>query len=452
MVGEKDPGFAFAQDPAMLEQMLDWARIRVESGPDPRHGARSHDYFESELGETITPGGVGWQRAFEMFTKTIVPSTRPFDHPSSLAFVAAAPTPAALGFDAVLGAAEIFAGNWDGGSGAIYAENEALGCLAKLAGWPDSAGGVFVSGGTLGNLSALHAAREAYAQPRPDRYRILCSAEAHSSIEAVARVMDAELVQVSSDDQGRIVVEQAAEALAEATGVFAIVANAGATNCGAVDDIAGLADLAQQHGLWLHVDGAYGLAALFDERNTALFAGIERADSFIVDPHKWLFAPYDSCALVYREPARGAAAHGQTGVYLDTLDKTAWNPSDFALHLTRRARGLPLWFSLAVYGAEAYGAAVRQTRQIAAEIAQGIDATDGLELVLGPQLTVVLFRATGRSRSEIADWAEEQRRAGSILCLPTSWNGEQVLRVCVVNPQTNASEMLAVLRGLAGNH
>jgi len=178
MFGEKEPSFAFGHDPVMLEKMLEWARNRVENGPDPRHGARSLEYFTRELGDTITPGGFGWERAFEMFTQTIVPSTRPFDHPTSLAFVAAAPTPAALGFDAALGAAEIFAGNWDGGSGAIYAENEALGCLARLAGWPESAGGVFVSGGTLGNLSALHAAREAYAEPRPERYRILCGAEA----------------------------------------------------------------------------------------------------------------------------------------------------------------------------------------------------------------------------------------------------------------------------------
>jgi len=260
-------------------------------------------------------------------------------------------------------------------------------------------------------------------------------------------VMDVELLQVPADAQGRIRIDLAAEALEGASGVFAIVANAGATNCGAVDDIAALADLAEKHGLWLHVDGAYGLAALFDESNRGLFAGIERADSFIVDPHKWLFAPYDSCALVYREPQRAAAAHGQQGAYLDTLDKAVWNPSDFAIHLTRRARGLPLWFSLAVYGAEAYGEAVRATRRIAAEIAEGIDASDGLELILGPQLTVVLFRATGRTGAEIADWAEQQRRSGSILCLPTTWQGEQVLRICVVNPQTDASETLSVLRG-----
>jgi glutamate/tyrosine decarboxylase-like PLP-dependent enzyme len=123
----------------------------------------------------------------------------------------------------------------------------------------------------------------------------------------------------------------------------------------------GLANLAAEHDIRLHVDGAYGLAALGDPETRMAFKGIEHADSFIVDPHKWLFAPYDSCALVYRDPIKGAQAHGQQGVYLDTLDHTVWNPSDYALQLTRRARGLPIWFSLVTYGTQAYAQAIAKT-------------------------------------------------------------------------------------------
>ena len=288
----------------MLQSMMDWAEQLIIDGPDPRNGARPYSHFTSTLGQTITPEGMGWEQAFSLFTDEIVPSTRPFHHPTSLSFVAAAPSPASLGLDAALGAAEIFAGNWDGGSGAIYAENQALGWLARLAGWPESAGGVFVSGGTLGNLSALHAARVGWSEPRPDRFAILCSTEAHSSIRAVASVMDVDMVEVPTDPQGRIRLDEAAAALAAHDGIFAIVANAGATNCGAVDDLRGLTDLARQYGIWCHVDGAYGLAAMADPEARRLFDGIEQADSFVVDPHKWLFAPYDSCALVYRDPAR----------------------------------------------------------------------------------------------------------------------------------------------------
>ncbi len=441
----------FPLDVASLERMIAWAQERIVNGPDPRNGAQSYDVLHQALSGAITEHGVDGEKAFSLFSDVISPSTRPFNHPSSLAFVAAAPTPASFGMDLALGAAEIFAGNWDGGSGAIYAENQALAWLAGLADWPESAGGVFVSGGTLGNLSAMHAARVSYLKKltnRPDRLGILCSTEAHSSIKAVSQVMDVDIVKVPTDSNGCMLVAAARDALQGDCEVFAIVANAGATNCGAVDDLVGLSSLAAEHGIWLHVDGAYGLAALASPNMGATFAGIEMADSFIVDPHKWLFAPYDSCALVYRNSIKGAQAHGQKGAYLDTLDQSEWNPSDYALHLTRRARGLPFWFSLVTYGTEAYAIAIDQTILIAQEIANGINEMEGLELILGPQLTVILFRATRLSADEIDNWAETKRRSGALLCLPTTWQDEKVLRICVVNPQTDPIYVLDVLRSL----
>ena len=446
MTASDDP---FPGDPALLQRMLDWAGARISNGPDPRNGARTPDALFQAMGTTITPAGIGGQAAFDLFADVITPSTRPFDHPTSLSFVAAAPTPAALGFDAALGAAEIFAGNWEGGSGAVAAENQALGWLASLAGWPDTAGGCFVSGGTMGNLSALHAARtwRATQGPRPPRWRLVASGEAHSSITTAAAVMDVALTLVPPDNQGRMT--RAALSAVMGPDVFAIVANGGATNCGAVDDLAGAADAAAQHGAWLHVDGAYGAAALADPATRGVFAGIERADSFIVDPHKWLFAPYDSCALVYRQPQFGAAAHGQRAAYLDAVNTGAWNPSDYAIHLTRRARGLPLWFSLATYGSDAYAAAIAQVLRHTTALADGIRATPNLELVIEPQLSVILFRRPGMARAEMETWAEIHRRSGDLLCLPTIWRGEDVFRLCLVNPATDSQHVLNVIRTLA---
>lgn len=430
------------------DAMLRWTAERIADGPDPRHGAQTFDVLEAVLGGSITRDGLGAEETFRLFTETIVPSTRPFGHPTSLSFVASAPSRAALSFDAALGAAGIFAGNWDGGSGAIHAENQALRWLSDLAGWPASSGGVFVAGGTLGNLSALHAARDwrARRQARGERWAIICSAEAHSSIHAVARVMDVDVRIVETDATGRMTADAAASHVSTAT--FAIVANAGATNCGAVDDIDGLADLANANGLWLHLDGAYGGAAMADPAMRPLFDGVERAHSLIVDPHKWLFAPYDSCALIYRDARDGAAAHGQRAVYLDAVDQTHWNPSDYALHLTRRARGLPLWFSLAAHGATAYEKAIARTRIIAEEIAAGIAAMPGVDLLLGPQLTVLLFKPHDLSEDEMIVWAETHRRSGALLCLPTRWRGEMVFRICVVNPETDVAEILETLETL----
>lgn len=428
-----------------LDRMMRWTSERISAGPDPTHGAQNFEALERVMGGSITQTGLGAEDAFALFSQTILPSTRPFGHPTSLSFVASAPSRAALGFDAVLGAACIFAGNWDGGAGAIHAENQVLRWLADLATWPETAGGVFVAGGTLGNLSALHAARERFRHRTATRERlaILCSSEAHSSIAAVARVMDVDLLMVPADNTGHMTADAATREMM--ANVFAIVANGGATNCGAVDDIEGLAGLAEDNDIWLHVDGAYGGAALACPELRPAFSGIERADSFIVDPHKWLFAPYDSCALIYRDARDGKAAHGQKAVYLDTVDATNWNPSDYALHLTRRARGLPLWFSLATHGTDAYSEAISQTRMIAEKVARGIAAHPRLDLILGPQLTVVLFRAPGIDEPEMIAWAERQRRTGALLCLPTRWQGEMVFRLCFVNPRTEPDVVLSVL-------
>ena len=428
---------------------MDWTQMRIADGPDPTHGAQSFEALEPVLGGSLTEAGIGADDAFALFAKTIVPSTRPFGHPTSLSFVASAPSEAALSLDAALSAAGIFAGNWDGGAGAIHAENQVLRWLADLAGWPDTAGGVFVAGGTLGNLSALHAAREKYRRTtgNTERLCILCSSEAHSSISAVARVMDVDVTIIPADDTGKL--WALTVDASQTQNVFAIVANGGATNCGAVDDIGGLATLAKDIGAWLHVDGAYGGAALAAPSMRAVYAHIDKADSLIVDPHKWLFAPYDSCALIYRDARDGKAAHGQSAVYLDTVDKTHWNPSDYALHLTRRARGLPLWFSLATHGTHAYGTALDQTRNIAESVAASINTNPGLELILGPQLTVILFKPKHMSEAEMIDWAERHRRSGALLCLPTRWRGEMVFRLCFVNPRTQATDVLSVLDTLS---
>src|SRR5258707_15599648 len=144
--------------------------------------------------------------------------------------------------------------------------------------------------------------------------------------------MDIDVIPVEPDVDGRLRAAGLRAALdgADTEGLFAVVATAGTTNFGIVDRLDEAADVCAERGLWLHVDGAYGAAALAAPSVRHLFAGIERADSFIVDPHKWLFAPYDSCALLYRDPALARAAHKQSAHYLDQVDHEVCNPADLA--------------------------------------------------------------------------------------------------------------------------
>lgn len=431
----------------MLQEVLDWASSRIVGGPDPSHGARPAAALQDDLADSITRSGIGGSEALRRFTDIIVPATRAQDDAMNLAYVAAAPTPAALTFDLAVSAAEIFGGTWETGAGAIAAENQALRWIAGLAGFPAGAGGAFVSGGTIGNLSALHAARERarVRSPHVRRWRLAATTSAHSSVAAAARVMDVELCLVPGDEQGRMTGQALAEAIGSSEDVFAVLATAGTTNAGVIDDLPGVADVCEGRGLWMHVDGALGLAALASSSAAKRFSGIERADSFVVDPHKWLFAPYDCCALLYREPIYGAAAHAQIAPYLDQVDRDEWNPADYAIHLSRRVRGMPLWFSLATYGTDVYAAAIEQVLETVGELAAGIAASGALELVAEPDLNVILFRMVGFSESDMLTWSEHHRKAGSILCLPTKHHGEMVFRLCLVNPDTKAAAVLAVL-------
>ena len=247
------------------------------------------------------------------------------------------------------------------------------------------------------------------------------------------------------DDEGRLTGTALRAALDGVDGVFAVVASAGSTNEGIVDDLASIADVCGEQGIWLHVDGAYGGAALCAPSVRARFAGIERADSMIVDPHKWLFAPYDCCALLYRDGALGRAAHTQHASYLDVIDREAPNPSDLAIHLSRRVRGLPFWFSLATHGTERYVEAVERTLRTAREVAAGIRRSRHLTLVHAPDLTVLLFERLGWDAKRYQEWSRSQALAGTILCLPTRYQGRIVLRLAFVNPATRAADVLAVL-------
>ncbi len=446
----------------LTEAVVRYAVERMRMDPPPLDHSLPVEDLREAAGPTITSAGLGGLEALRIFEDVLAPACISVDHPKFLSFVPAAPTEASILFDLVVGASSVYAGSWLEGAGAIFAENEALRWIADLAGLPAEAGGVFVSGGTAGNLSALVAARwrwRSRAEGRFDAMRgvIVASSGAHSSVAQAARVMDADVVLVPAGARG----EMRADALrstieslgADRHRVFAVVATAGTTNVGVVDDLVGAADAAASLDTWFHVDGAYGGAALAAPSVRDRFDGIERADSFIVDPHKWLFAPFDSCALLYRDPNVARAAHTQHAEYLDVLHAAdavdePWNASDYAHHLSRRARGLPLWFSLATHGTDAYVSAVETTLRVAGEAARLVDETAFTELLLEPELSIVLFRRVGWTAGDYQAWSDRELADGRAFVVPTSWQGETVLRFCIVNPRTTIEDISSIIDSL----
>jgi L-2,4-diaminobutyrate decarboxylase len=439
----------------LAEAVVAYALDRIRMDPPPLDLGATASELVDQAGPTVTPGGLGGIEALRVFAEVLAPACLSVDFPRYLSFVPAAPTDASCLFDLVVGASSIYGGSWLEGSGAVHAENEALAWLAGLAGLPETAGGCFVSGGSAANLSALVAAREATARARadgrPPRWALAASADAHSSVRSVARIMDVEVLEVAGDDRGRLTGAALAAALdahdpALVDALFAVVATAGTTNAGVVDDLEGVAAVCEERGLWLHVDGAYGGAALAAPSVRHLFAGIERADSFVVDPHKWLFAPFDCAALLYRRPEDGRLAHTQHAAYLDPITaREEWNPSDYAFHLTRRARGLPFWFSLATHGTDAYRDAVETTLAVTRAGAELVRAAPHVELVLEPELSVVLLRRPGWDADDHSVWSQRLLADGLAFVVPTTWHGEVVSRWCIVNPRTTVDDLTLVL-------
>jgi glutamate/tyrosine decarboxylase-like PLP-dependent enzyme len=431
-----------------------YARDRI-ANPQPLDRTMSGAELTKLAGATVTRDGIGGEEALRIWAEILAPATISTDHPANLAFIPAAPTKASVLFDLVVGASSTIGAAWIDGAGGIWAENEALRWIADLAGFPSTAGGTFVSGGSAGNLAGLVAARHRAATDRerpPAGWAVLCADGAHSSIEAAARVMDVEVFRAPSDERGRLTGEALAATLEhlgdQAARVVAVASTAGTTNAGVIDDLAGIGEVCDRYGLWFHVDGAYGGAGLCAPSARPRFDGIERADSFIVDPHKWLFAPYDCCALVYRDVAAIAGTFKQEASYLDSaskLEEEEIGPWDLAYHLSRRMRGLPFWFSLATYGTDAYRDAVEAVLTLTRQATEEIRRHPQLELLMEPELSVVLFRRFGWTDVDYESWWRRLLDAQVAFVQPTTWYGEKVARLCFVNPKTTVDHVRAVL-------
>jgi aromatic-L-amino-acid/L-tryptophan decarboxylase len=442
----------------MIRSVLAYAENRLRMDPVPLDkGSRDPAVLDLALADLLGEDGHDPDQVLGAYASTLAPAVISADSPRFLGFIPAAPTKAALLFDMLVSCASIQGISWLEAAGAIHAENQVLALIAARAGLPESAGGCFVSGGSAANLSALAVAREMakrrHGVVQPRRWRALVGADAHSSVSNTLRLLEMDALVVRTDDH-RLTGRAAAAAVAadqDPASIAAVVATAGTTNAGIVDDLAGLADVSADVGAWFHVDGAYGGAGLFAPSVRSRFDGVQRADSFVVDPHKWLFAPFDCAALLYREPAIARSVHRQDASYLDVIhdEPGVWNPTDYAYHLTRRARGLPLWFSLSVHGVAAYSAAIEKAIGLARTTAAEIASRDYLELIAEPQLSVVLFRRRGWTPEQYQRWSQELLDQQIAFAPPTAWEGETVARFAFLHPHTSIELVRGILDRMA---
>lgn len=448
-------------DIELIEMTLDVMKYVIGRVSETEHQIgqpKKYEELKQAVGETVTAKGVGGEYAFDLWKKHLANANVPVDHPRNLAFVPASPTRAAIMFDLITSASSIHGAYWMEGAGGIFCENEAMSWIVSLTGLPEGAFGVFTSGGTAANLSAIVTAREHWREnPEYKREKglIITSIGAHSSIKAMAKVADVDIIFIDSEEH--LTGEALEETISKLTEhkrkcLFAVVATGGTTNAGIIDDLEGVSKVCEAEDLWFHVDAAYGGGALVADSVRHLFKGIEKADSITIDPHKWMFSPYDCGAIIYKNMQLAKNAHSQQGSYLDIFkDEGAhgFNPTDYQIQLTRRVRGLPLWFSLATHGTDRYKEAVERGIELAQIAGKLIEAHPDLELVRAPSLSCVLYRRKGWQPKDYTNWTYDNHRKGFALVAPTKWkNGdafETVSRFCFINPDTTELDISLIL-------
>ena len=391
--------------------------------------------------------------------RDVVPYTGRSDHPGYLAFIPTSGTfPSALG-DFIASALNLYAGSWMEGAGPSRIELVVLDWFKQWIGYPREAAGLLVSGGSAANLTALACAREVLDGPMDDRAVVYMGDQAHSSIGRAASVLGFrpdQLRVLPTDGDHRLRPETAAAAMradvAAGRRPLLLAAAAGATNTGAIDPLSGLARVCREHGVWLHVDAAYGGFAALSERGRRALTGLELADSVTLDPHKWLYQPVGCGCLLVRDGHALERAFAVTAPYLGDAARRDGevNFGDLGLEQSRPFRALGVWLSVTFFGVAAFRAAIDRALDLA-EVARHRVAEDhALESIARGELGITCFRrrtdggereAARVNAALVAAW----EATGNGLLSSTRLGDRYTVRLCALNPATSPADVEAVL-------
>src|SRR5579863_2091131 len=409
------------------------------------------------LSEPVPEHGMEFEAVLDQVEREVLANTMHVNHPRFFAYVPGPGNYVGAMADALISGYNVFAGTWISGSGPAAVELTVLEWLREMCGLPAGAGGVFVSGGTLANLTGLTVARHVKIRDRLEDATVYFSDQAHSSLEKALRTIGLPAEnhrKLPSDPAYRLPVGELARSIAQdrAAGKypFCVIASAGTTNTGAIDPLPELSALCRREGLWLHVDGAYGAAAVIAPRGRELLAGLELADSLSLDPHKWLFQPYEIGCVLVRDREHLRNTFKVLPEYLkDTQQHSEeFNFTDHGIQLSRNFRALKLWMSIKVFGLAAFRTALERG------FAQGefteacLRSMPGWEIVTPAQMGIVCFRYPALDDAAHLRLVQTLLEDGFALITSTILRGRTVLRTCTINPRTTEADIQASLERL----
>src|SRR3954466_2198712 len=375
------------------------------------------------------------------------------DHPRFFAFVPGPGNFVSTMGDALASGFNVFNGTWLGGSAAAAVELAVMDWFRRFCGFPETGGGLFVSGGSAANLTALHAARAAKLGDDIRSATIYFSDQTHYSVERALRVLGFapnQFRRIESDARFQLPIGSIRKSIQtdQAAGLrpFCVIANAGTTNTGAVDPLPALADLCAEEKMWLHADGAYGAAAVICERGQEKLAGLDRVDSLSLDPHKWLFQPFECGCVLARDKAQLRSAFQLMPEYMRDVHRNVaeTNLADYGFQLSRSFRALKVWLSINTFGMAAFRDAVTRGFELAEFAERELRKRRGCEILSPAEMAIVAFRF-GNNDALQTQLVEEMLRDGFAFLTSTTLKGVTALRLCTINPRTTEDDIVQTI-------
>ncbi|HJU64809.1 MAG TPA: pyridoxal-dependent decarboxylase [Gemmatimonadaceae bacterium] len=413
--------------------------------------------------------GIDFETLMQLLREKVFPYAAREPHPGFIAYVPSCPTfPAVLG-DWLATGFNFFAGVWPVASGPNMLELSVLDWFRDWVGMPAGSSGLLTSGGSVATLTAMIAARHAVVGEDPTRMARLAlytSSQAHSSVERaawIAGIPRAHVRLVPVDNGYRLVPGALARAIrrdrAEGLLPVAVVANAGTTNTGAVDPLHDVADICRAEDVWMHIDAAYAGFSVLTRRGREALDGIGRADSITLDPHKWLYVPFECGCLLARDPHRLRDAFAIFPDYLKDVQAAGEqvNFADYGEQLTRYSRALKVWLSVSYFGTNAIAATIDRTMDLAAYAERLVRAEPSLEVLASAQFGILCFRAhpDGLDDAASLDALNERINAavnagGRHFISSTRLNGTFSLRICILGYRTAEEDVASLVRSVVG--
>ncbi len=456
--------------PEVMRLMVDRAMERIvrhlTTLPDqPMHHVAGGKKLARALREPMPERGAPYERLLRLLFGRVIPASLNTASPGYLAYIPGGGLFHSAVADLITDATNRYVGVWQAAPALVQLEANVIAWFCGMLGLPGGSGGVLTTGGSLANLYAVVTARRERLPPDFLRGTVYTSDQAHHSVrkaavfagfpaERVREIPCNERFQMRPDALEQAVRADAAEGLTP----FLVVASAGTTNTGAVDDLEAIAGVAARHRLWLHVDAAYGGFFALTERGREVMRGIERADSVTLDPHKGLFLPYGTGCLVVRDRGALHRAHAMTASYLPPMQTDDDLPDfcELSPELSRDARGLRVWLPLKMHGASAFREALDEKLDLAHRAAEGLARLEGVEIVAAPQLSLLAFRFRPAGMPDGAELDELNRRVMArvnacqrVLLTGAVVRERFVIRICVLSFRTHADRIDACLEDVA---